>query len=196
MKPPFATPLAPALIAFGAAILVLTAGAEILVAVRAWLQSGGPWPREVMLHVLVAGAAMLLASAVIMMRRSTKRQEQAEAALRESEERLRLIANNVPALISYVDREQRFRYSNRTYDDWFGIPYERMAGRTVGEVFGDEAYARMRPDIERCLGGANVQFEVNIGETSRSGSHRRTLQVSCVPHLDSAGEVAGFYVLA
>jgi diguanylate cyclase (GGDEF)-like protein/PAS domain S-box-containing protein len=192
MKPPFSTPLAPALIALGAGILALTAGAEILVALRTWLQTGGPWPREVMLHVLVAGAAMLLASAVIMMRRSTRRQEQAEGALRESEERLRLIANNVPALISYVDREQRFRFSNRTYDDWFGIPYQRMEGRTVSEVFGDEAYARMRQDIERCLGGANVQFELATGE----GAQRRTLQVACVPHLDQAGEVLGFYVLA
>ena len=192
MKPPFSTPLAPALIALGAAILVFTAGAEIVVAMRAWLQSGGPWPREIMLHVLVAGAALLLASAVIMMRRSTRRQEQAEAALRESEERLLLIANNVPALISYVDRDQRYRFSNRTYDDWFGIPYQRMQGRTVSEIFGDEAYGRMRPDIERCLAGANVQFELATGQ----GAQRRMLQVACVPHLAHSGEVLGFYMLA
>jgi diguanylate cyclase (GGDEF)-like protein/PAS domain S-box-containing protein len=192
MRPPFTTRLAPGLIALGAAILVLTAGAEIVVELRAWLAGGGPWPRELMLHVLIAGAALLLASAVIMMRRSSERQEKAEAALRESEERLRLIANNVPALISYVDREQRYRFSNRTYDDWFGIPYQRMQGRTVSEVFGDEAYGRMRPDIERCLGGANVQFELVTGE----GSRRRSLQVACVPHLDPTGEVLGFYMLA
>jgi diguanylate cyclase (GGDEF)-like protein/PAS domain S-box-containing protein len=191
-SPPFSKPLAPALIALGAAILVLTAGVEIVVEMRAWLQGGGPWPRELMLHVLIAGAALLLASAVIMMRRSAERQEQAEAALRESEERLRLVANNVPALISYIDREQRYRFSNRTYDDWFGIPYERMQGRTVSEVFGDEAYGRMRPDIERCLSGANVQFELVTGE----GSQRRTLQVSCVPQLDPKGEVLGIYMLA
>src|SRR5205809_5412756 len=118
---PFSTPFAPLLIALGAAILVLTAGAEIVVAMRAWLQGDGPWPRELMLHVLIAGAALLLASAVIMTRRSAQRTEEAEAALRESEERLRLIANNVPALISYVDRDQRYRYSNRTYEDWFAI---------------------------------------------------------------------------
>src|SRR5881392_2772300 len=129
-----------------------------------------------MLHVLIGGTALLLASAVIMMRRSTERQEKAEAALRESEERLRLIANNVPALISYVDHEQRYRFSNRTYDDWFGIPYQRMQGRTVSEIFGDEAYGRKRPDVERCLSGANVQFELVMGEMSGSGSHRRTLQ--------------------
>src|SRR5712691_528013 len=154
-------PLAPLLIGIGAAILILTAGAEIV-------------------------------SAVIINRRSTQRMEEAESALRESEERLRLIANNVPALISYVDREQRYRYSNRTYDDWFAIPHEGMHGRTIAEVFGDEAYGRMRPDIERVLGGANVQFELTMGD----GTKRRILQVACVPHLGPEAEVLGFYVLA
>ena len=185
--------LAPLLIGIGAAILVLTAGLEIVSAIRTWLAGGGPWPRELMLHVLIAGAALLLASAVIINRRSTQRMEEAESALRESEERLRLIANNVPALISYVDRDQRYRYSNRTYDGWVGIRHESMQGRTVAEVFGDEAYSRMRPEIERCLAGAEVQFELATGE---KGPERRTLQVACVPHLDADGEVLGFYVLA
>src|SRR3954464_444955 len=192
----FARPLAPLLIGIGAAILVLTAGLEIVSAIRTWLAGGGPWPRELMLHVLIAGAALLLASAVIINRRSTQRMEEAESALRESEERLRLIANNVPALISYVDREQRYRFSNRTYDDWFGIAHERMQGRTIAEIFGDEAYGRMRPDIERVLSGATVQFELAHGE----GGRRRALQVSCVPHLASGtneeAEVLGFYMLA
>jgi len=185
-------PLAPLLIGIGAAILIFTAGTQIVSAIRTWLAGGGPWPRELMLHVLIAGAALLLASAVIINRRSTQRMEEAESALRESEERLRLIANNVPALISYVDREQRYRYSNRTYSEWFGIPHEDMQGRTVAEVFGDEAYSRMRADIERCLTGANVQFELTIGESAK----RRTLQVSCVPHLGNQSEVLGIYVLA
>jgi diguanylate cyclase (GGDEF)-like protein/PAS domain S-box-containing protein len=185
-------PLAPLLIAIGAAILILSAGTQIVSAIRTWLAGDGPWPRELMLHVLIAGAALLLASAVIMTRRSAQRTEEAEAALRESEERLRLIANNVPALISYVDRDQRYHYSNRTYDDWFGIPHEGMHGRTIAEVFGDEAYGRMRADIERVLGGANVQFELMIGE----GAKRRILQVACVPHLGPQREVLGFYVLA
>jgi len=193
-------PLAPLLVGAGAAILIFTAGAEIVSAVRTWLAGGGPWPRELMLHVLISCAALLLASAVIMNRRSAQRTEEAEAALRESEERLRLIANNVPALISYVDRDQRYRYSNQTYDDWFGIRHESMQGRTIAEVFGDEAYGRMRPEIERVLTGASVQFELtmggNAGGNAGDGAKRRTLQVACVPHLGQEGEVPGFYVLA
>src|SRR5437660_2463309 len=163
-------PLAPLLVALGAAILILTAGAEIVTEGRAWFAGVATWPRELMLHVLIAGAALLVASAVIMTRRSAQRTEEAEAALRESEERLRLIANNVPALISYVDRDQRYRYSNRTYDEWVGTPHESMQGRTVAEVFGDEAYSRMRPEIERCLDGAEVKLEIATGE---QGTERR-----------------------
>ncbi|HEV3007814.1 MAG TPA: GGDEF domain-containing protein, partial [Burkholderiales bacterium] len=187
--------LAPLLIIAGAALLILTAGAEIIAATRVWLAGEGELPKELILHTLVAGAALLLAAAVIVTRRSTQRTAAAEAALRESEERLRLVANNVPALISYVDREQRYRFSNRTYDDWFGIAHERMAGRTVAEVFGDEAYGRMRPDIERCMAGESVEFEFTTSE----GGRRRTLQVACVPHLgpnfSDRGEVLGFYML-
>src|SRR4051794_15298898 len=185
-------PIAPLLVMAGAAILIFTAGAEIVNEYRAWLAGVASWPRELMLHVLIAGAALLLAAAVIMTRRSAQRTEEAEAALRQSEERLRLIANNVPALISYVDREQRYRFSNRTYNDWFGIAHERMQGRTVAEVLGDDAYGRMRPDLERVLAGASVEFELAMGD----GARRRTLQVACVPHLDADGEVLGFYMLA
>jgi diguanylate cyclase (GGDEF)-like protein/PAS domain S-box-containing protein len=187
----FLTPLPPLLVTAGALLLILTAGAEILHETRAWIVQGGPWPHEIMLHALIVGAALLLAAAVIMTRRSAQRTHEAEIARRESEERLRLIADNVPALISYVDREQRYAFSNRTYDDWFGIAHETMPGRTVAEVFGEAAYARMRPDIERVLGGENVQFELTIDENGR----RRTLQVACVPHRADEG-VLGFYMLA
>src|SRR5690606_39000331 len=123
--------------------------------------------------------AALLAAAVLMTRRSVERTALAEEALRESEERLRLVANSVPALISYLDREQRYRFSNRTYHDWLGIPQDQMQGRSVAEVFGEEAYARMRPHLERVLAGEEVQFDFSTAERGRP----RALQVSCVPHL-------------
>src|SRR5687767_8098465 len=183
--------LAPLLVIFGAALLILTAGAEIVLATRVWLAGEGELPKDVILHTLVAGAALLLAAAVIMTRRLVQRTAAAEEALRESEERLRLIANNVPALISYVDRELRYRYSNRTYGDWFGIDQEQMHGRTVAEVFGDEAYAGMRQFIDKVLEGEEVEFEFTPAR-----ERTRTLQVACVPHLAADGQILGFYMLA
>src|SRR5687768_5086240 len=188
-RPPF---LAPMLIIAGAVLLILTAGAEIAAAFRAWAAGAAELPKELILHTLVAGAALLLAAAVLMTRRSMQERAVAETALIQSEERMRLVANNVPALISYVDREQRYRFSNRTYDAWFGIAHEQMIGRTVAEVFGDEAYGRMRQDIERCIDGETVEFEF----TSTDNGRRRTMHTSCVPHLGAGGEVLGFYMLA
>src|SRR5688500_15841545 len=188
-RPPF---LAPMLIIAGAVLLILTAGAEIAAAFRAWAAGAAELPKELILHTLVAGAALLLAAAVLMTRRSMQERAVAETALIQSEERMRLVADNVPALIYYVDREQRYRFSNRTYDDWFGIAHEQMPGRTVAEVFGEDAYARMRPDIERCIAGESVEFEFTTAE----GGRRRTLQVSCVPHLGRERQVLGFYMLA
>ena len=123
-------PLGPLLVVLGALVLIVASGSEIASSLRGWVAGQAPWPRGVLLDALVAGSAFLLAIAVLMTRRSVIRTAKVEEALRESEERLRLVANNVPALISYVDREQRYRFSNRTYDDWFGISQERMLGRT------------------------------------------------------------------
>ena len=188
----FLTPLAPLLVTAGAVLLILTAGGEIVHELRAWMLEGGAWPRQLLLHILIVGAALLLAAAVLMTRRSAQRTQAAERARRESEERLHLIADNVPALISYVDREQRYAFSNRTYDDWFGIAHEGMQGRTVAEMFGP-AYERMPGDIGGDLAGESVQFELTVDENGRdSGSRRRTLQVACVPN--RAGGECALYV--
>jgi diguanylate cyclase (GGDEF)-like protein/PAS domain S-box-containing protein len=183
-------PPGPLLVILGALVLIVASGAEIGAAFRDWL-GGAPWPRGVLLDALVAGSAVLLAIAVLMTRRSVIRTAKAEEALRESEERLRLVADNVPALIAYLDRESRFRFSNRTFDDWFGIPQERMLGRSVAEVFGDEDHARMKPQLERVLAGHQVQFEL----ATSAGGVSRTLQVSCVPRIGRKGAALGFYML-
>lgn len=182
----------PGFVIAAALVLLIVSGVEIGIGARAWLAGEAGWPDELMLHVLVAAAALLLAASVLATRRSARRTAQAEAAQRESEERLRMVADNVPALISYVDRESRYRFANRTYGDWFGIEHQSMPGRTVAEVFGEEAYARMRQNVERVLAGSTVEFEfVAAGESGR----RRVLQMSCVPHRGPQGEVLGFYML-
>ncbi|HEY7240335.1 MAG TPA: EAL domain-containing protein [Burkholderiales bacterium] len=186
--------LAPALVILGALVLIASSGAEIALGVRGAF-AGLPWPPGVLLDALVAGSALLLCIAVLITRRSMLRTASVERALRESEERLRLVANNVPALISYLDRDTRFRFSNRTYDDWFGIPQERMLGRSIAEVFGEEIQARMKPHIERVLAGDEVEFEFTTGGNAASGGRQRALQVACVPHLAPDGSVLGFYML-
>ena len=113
-RPPF---LAPLLIIVGAVLLILTAGAEIADALRVWLAGAGELPKELILHTLVAGAALMLAAAVLMTRRSMQERVAAEDALRQSEERMRLVANNdrVPQRLIDYSIAQWGRHSVRKY---------------------------------------------------------------------------------
>jgi PAS domain-containing protein len=57
-------------------------------------------------------------------------------ALRASESQLRQVTDTVPALIAYLDTEQRFRFHNRAYEEclWPELRADRRAaaGRRAG----------------------------------------------------------------
>ena len=116
----------------------------------------------------------------------------AEAASRESEHRLRMITDNTPALISYVDSELRYRYANATYSEWFGVTPERMLGRTMREVLGETAYASREPHIRQALSGKEAGFEL---PPALAGSERH-IHTRYVPDVRGDGSVAGFFILA
>ena len=198
MKFPFAgaprrlLPLVGPLAIIAGALLVLAlAGMELFSAARQYVAGQPVWTRELLVHALLAAGVSLVIISVLMTQRALQRIAAAEKTARDSEERLRLVANNVPALISYVDRDERYQFSNRTYNDWFGIAHEKMPGCTLAEVFGEEAYGRMRDSLQRVLAGEEVEFEFATAE----GSRRRTLQISCVPQVAADGRVEGFYML-
>jgi diguanylate cyclase (GGDEF)-like protein/PAS domain S-box-containing protein len=112
-------------------------------------------------------------------------------ALRESESRLRTITDHLPAFVSYIDAQERYRFNNRTYEDWLRMPTDAVTGRTVREVWGDEIYARFKPNIERALRGERVSYEYTVAD----GGVERHVLASYVPDFDPAGRVKGFFVL-
>jgi PAS domain S-box-containing protein len=124
----------------------------------------------------------------------------AEDALRESEEQLRLITDAVPALIAYVDHEQRYRFVNRAYVEWSGLPGEELIGRHMHTVVGDGSYASMRPMIEAALAGETVRFESIVAPDDVPPQHRdgasRYFDMSFIPRLSADDHrVEGLYVL-
>ena len=114
-----------------------------------------------------------------------------ENALRESEERLQVIADNIPALVSYIDTDERYRFCNRAYEDWLHMSRKLMVGRTVREAWGNDWYARMKPNIDRALRGERVTYDYAIP----GGGAERHILTNYVPDLDAGGKVKGFFVL-
>jgi two-component system CheB/CheR fusion protein len=116
----------------------------------------------------------------------------AERVLRESVDRLLFIANSVPALLAYVDKDARYSWGNETYRRWFDQPPETMAGRHPSEVLGPEAWEKIRPAAERALMGEHVEFESRVVYTN---GPPRDIHASYIPDRDADGDVRGFIAL-
>jgi PAS domain S-box-containing protein len=83
------------------------------------------------------------------------------AALHRQDHYLRLITDNVPLLISYVDRNERYRFANAAYERWFGVSRREIVGRRVEEIAGAD-YENIQPHIRRALNGESVRYEVTL----------------------------------
>jgi PAS domain S-box-containing protein len=119
-------------------------------------------------------------------------QKQIEEILRQREAELRLVTNSVPALISFVDREQRYRFNNRGYEEWFGHPASEVYGKCLWEVLGKTGYDIIRPYVEQVLKGEQVTFETYVATVDEK---TRDVSVTYVPRLDDCGTVQGFVAL-
>ncbi|WEF33808.1 diguanylate cyclase domain-containing protein [Pseudoduganella chitinolytica] len=109
-------------------------------------------------------------------------------ALRENEARLRTIADNMPAMIAYVDRDEIYRFHNRSYGQEFARRGIEAIGRPAREVLGERRYAELLPHIRRAQAGEAVRFEEDDGE--------RSFEVMYIPQPDEDGRrVIGFHVV-
>ena len=114
-------------------------------------------------------------------------------ALRRSEESLRLITDSVPALISYFDHQEIYRYVNRGYAEWFGYTKEDVLGRSIRDVVGDEVYTDISHNVQQGLQGQRVSYEYAM---RRPGGRVVYARSELVPELDAQGAVAGCFVLS
>jgi two-component system, OmpR family, sensor histidine kinase VicK len=119
--------------------------------------------------------------------------QQAETALRRSEEQLRLITNALPVLIAYVDAKERYQFNNQAYEDWLGKPLKDIHGQPLKKVWGAESYERMAPWIKKALSGEVVTYENELPWINRT---TRALSVTYIPHQDGQGQkIKGFFAL-
>ncbi len=120
-------------------------------------------------------------------------QKNAEDALRQSENQMRLITDAMPALIAYVDREHRYRFVNRKYFEWFGQEPSEIIGKHLLEVIGKKAYSLLLPQIERVFRGEKFTYEQLVNYRFIGN---RYVQIDFLPDFDLDGKtVKGYYAL-
>jgi PAS domain S-box-containing protein len=120
-----------------------------------------------------------------------KERQRGETLLRENRDQNRVLSDAVPALISYVDPSYRYRFCNRAYTQWFGLPAEQIIGRTMEEVLGTPAWLKLQSHVDQALRGQSVRFETHA--PYRTGA--RWIQVAYTPHFDPQSRVVGIVVM-
>jgi PAS domain S-box-containing protein len=111
------------------------------------------------------------------------------AALFRSEERLRLIVDTIPAQIGYFDKDQIYRYANKGYSNWFGLPKAKVIGSIIANVIGRDAYNAIQPYIARALSGETITHEYTIFRDDAPVDARSTL----VPEFGPDGAPVGCF---
>jgi PAS domain S-box-containing protein len=121
----------------------------------------------------------------------TERKE-TEERVRLSEYQLRVVTNAVPALISYVDRKERYRFVNHKYIEWFNRRPDELIGKKVKDIVGAAAYRELKPRIDEALVGVESTFETAL---TYKNAGTRYVHVSLVPDIGIDGIVHGYYGL-
>jgi len=117
-----------------------------------------------------------------------------EAARREIEAAVRrqqFVLDAIPGMVSYWSRELRIESCNARYAQRFHSTPERIRGKLLRELLGEELFGSVVQNIELALAGVPQTFERTITDP---GSVPRRYSISYVPELRD-GAVDGLCVL-
>jgi PAS domain S-box-containing protein len=116
----------------------------------------------------------------------------AERQARHSEVQLRLITDALPVLIASVDREHRYRFNNKRYEEWFGCSREALLGTHPRAAWGEEIYQLLEPHVEAALAGQPVSFDTQLNDAKDGKKH---ISAHYIPDVANDGTVRGYFAL-
>ena len=115
---------------------------------------------------------------------------EAKRELTETEARIRLTTEMMPAHIAHVGPDLRYTYSNRRLGSVMPGRPASIVGLSGREALGDEAFERIEPYLNRALAG-----EANVFEFTDGPSGRR-IRVAFTPDRIGEGPINGVYILS
>ena len=131
---------------------------------------------------------------VYVVTRSLEGKKQAERAVKERDERIHFLTDNLPAQIVYLDTGLRYQYCNRRFlADHGYADLEAVVGKSVVDVFGAEIAAELAGHAEAALRGEQVSYE---RRASTDLDDDRWLTVSLVGDFFEDGTARGLYSIA
>lgn len=100
------------------------------------------------------------------------------------------LADRVPSMLAYWDRQLRCGFANPAYRRWFGVEPEALIGTRMQDLLGADLFALNEPYVLGALRGEQQTFERIV--PGPGGAHRHSL-ANYIPDIVD-GEVRGFFV--
>ena len=115
--------------------------------------------------------------------------ERKNAELRQAagEKLLRTLTDNLPALVAFIDHNERFQFNNQVYAQWLNKPLTQISGHAMREVYGEKNYQLYKPYFDQALRGEKVEFEF---EAPRNGEPH-FFRAAYAPQVDDDGSISG-----
>jgi PAS domain S-box-containing protein len=152
-------------------------------------KDGTRYPVEVHLNAVVMNGRKLILGVIV----DITSRKTSEAALRESEERLRLFIEHAPAALAMLDRDMRYLSVSRRWLSDYNLEGHELIGLSHYEVF-PEIPEYWKTIHRRALAGEVVRADGDRFE--RADGSVQWLRWEVRPWLDHAGDVAGIVVFS
>ncbi len=72
---------------------------------------------------------------------------------------LNVVIEEIPESVAIWDRDFHYRLVNKAFERWASKSRDAFVGKSIAEVYGEEAFAELRPMLLRALRGEQVKFE-------------------------------------
>ena len=122
--------------------------------------------------------------------RDVTKQKNIERALRENEEKYRILVENQAEGISILDIDEYFLFANPAAERIFGVKEGQLLNRNLKEFMVAEQFKRIQQETQKRISGKKSTYEIEI---INAKGVKKTLLVSSSPYLHKDGIYRGAF---
>jgi diguanylate cyclase (GGDEF)-like protein/PAS domain S-box-containing protein len=116
--------------------------------------------------------------------------KRSEQAMRTSEQKLRLFADNIPAMTVSWDENLRCSFANKVFAEFFGVVAGKMVGLEARVILGEE----MCRELEEHFAQVRQGYPVTYGSTYKlPNGESRHLEIKVLPHIGEHEKFMGCF---
>lgn len=103
------------------------------------------------------------------------------------------IVDVIPQLISYIDSNYNYLFRNSAYQKWFKLSDKDLEEVSIRKLFGDEAFFKAKPLMDKAFGGHQQSFESSYKVECNGVITEIEVQSNYIPDFASDGSVQGLF---